>query len=171
MENTALKHKPVPNQYSSFLAKVDAFFGDTSRCWEWTGAEKGNGYGNMTMNGQNIPAHRASFILFIGPVPSHLDVCHACDNRSCVNPDHLFLGTRKENMQDAKKKGRVKGGGKHLTREELEKLCEMLRSGMSPRLVSQHTGIKYPTISALNSGRSFRKITGLKDGEKLCPEA
>jgi hypothetical protein len=82
-------------------------------CWLWLGAEKGNGYGNVRNGQRNMTAHRASYIRAVGPVPEGADVCHKCDTRLCINPDHLFIGSRADNMQDAKQKGRVSRGLKH----------------------------------------------------------
>ena len=79
-----------------------------SGCWLWLGSLWGNGYGNLS-NGSRQPrlgAHRGSWMAFRGPIAEGMDVCHRCDVPICVNPDHLFLGTRKDNMQDCKAKGR-----------------------------------------------------------------
>ena len=79
-----------------------------SGCWLWTGAIcKGNaGYGQMRWKGKTQSAHRVSFEIHKGILPSDLDICHTCDVPSCVNPDHLFSGTRSENMVDCVRKGR-----------------------------------------------------------------
>lgn len=75
-------------------------------CWEWSGSNNGNGYGRVSHNGKYICAHRGSYIVNVGPIPKGLLVLHKCDNRMCVNPDHLFLGTHKDNCHDMYKKGR-----------------------------------------------------------------
>lgn len=81
--------------------------GPRGKCWEWIGATISSGYGEFYINGIQTTAHRASYIMHVGPVPVGIKVCHTCDFKLCVNPKHLFLGTDKQNMQDAASKGRL----------------------------------------------------------------
>ena len=83
------------------------------QCWPWQGAKLKTGYGVVKHQCKQYKAHRASFVIHRGQIPSGMFVCHHCDNPSCVNPSHLFLGTPQDNMTDKVRKGRQSRGEAH----------------------------------------------------------
>lgn len=90
--------------YQRFMEKVKV--NPTTQCWEWQAFRNKKGYGQFIHEGA-ILAHRISYEFHIGKIPEGLMVCHHCDNPPCVNPKHFFLGTNKENINDAQRKGRI----------------------------------------------------------------
>lgn len=82
-------------------------------CWEYQGARNRDGYGTVGsgIRSRSMLAHRKAYKLKFGEIPKGLCVCHKCDNPPCINPDHLFLGSMKDNMQDMVRKGRSANGG------------------------------------------------------------
>ena len=82
----------------------------TDSCWIWMGYKYSNGYGQVTIKGVKGLTHRLYWMFENGPIPTGMYICHKCDNPSCVNPDHLFLGTQLDNVRDMIKKGRQNFG-------------------------------------------------------------
>lgn len=135
-------------------------------CMNWTGSKR-NGYGRLIVgsrkNGRkSVSAHRVSYEIFRGVIPTGLYVCHKCDNRACINPDHLFLGTHQENIDDREKKGRNKKppdvrGENHPGRKlDWEKVLQIRgRKGMTHERISAEFGVSRRTITDIIRNKTW----------------
>lgn len=92
----------IDSHFLPFVSRVEV------GCWNWTGFINPKGYGQLSFKRRTVRAHRLAWALAYGPIPDGLCVCHRCDNRRCVRPDHLFIGTNLDNMRDMVAKGRLR---------------------------------------------------------------
>lgn len=128
-------------------------------CWNWAAYRTPVGYGKFHVGGKALFAHRVSYELFVGPVPAGLCVCHRCDNRACVNPEHLFTGPQSANVADMIAKGRQAASrGESNGRAKLapETIAEILRAeGFSQQELADAYGVSRSHISNIRSGRRW----------------
>lgn len=124
-------------------------------CWVWNGSCDSAGYGHMTVNRKTWKVTRVIFELTHGACPTWLQVCHTCDNRKCVNPDHLFLGTNSDNQRDASIKG--KRAGQKLTYAERHLVDGMRAEGMSYHQIARVMGVASMTVHRF-CNRPWRKV-------------
>jgi hypothetical protein len=136
-------------------------------CWIWQGAKGRAGYGSITIGSRsdgtrrNITTHRYSYEQHSGPVPEGMLVCHRCDNPSCVNPGHLFLGTDADNMRDKVEKRRHARRDDHgrakLTSEQVIQVRHDLAAGARQVDVASKFGVVQSVISAIKQGLIWKE--------------
>lgn len=132
-----MKHRPEVNVVKGKkgfqkVSSIESFWSKvykTDSCWIWTGAKEGGRYGSLKVNGKNTKAHRYSWEIHNGKIPEGNVVMHSCDNPKCVNPDHLSVGTTKDNVTDRVQKGRSAIGEKSgASKLSLEQVSEIRRT-------------------------------------------
>lgn len=132
-----------------------------SGCWIWTAGTRRGGYGQFSFSGELISAHRAAYLMFRGPIAEGQLVCHRCDVRSCINPDHLFLGSYQDNNRDAIRKGRGnRTYGERASKAKLKEaqVIEIRASNLSQQKLGKRYGVSASTISQIKCGRSWRHL-------------
>lgn len=125
-----------------------------SGCWLWAGSCCEKGYGRVNISGKNKRAHRVSWSQENGPIPDGAFVCHRCDTPSCVNPDHLWIGSPLENMEDMISKGRDKPNrgtknGFAVLNESV--ISDVRNNGLSCRETAEFYGVHVTTIRRVRS--------------------
>ena len=133
-------------------------------CWEWQSTISKNGYGQFSINNKKQLAHRVSYILHYGEIPIGMLVCHSCDNRKCVNPEHLFLGTNEDNMKDMINKKRAKyasgekAGSSKLTNEDVKDIRLAYDNNETTRQIAKKYNMNHSTIWNIVSGKTWKHI-------------
>lgn len=126
-------------------------------CWLWTGSTNMNGYGRLAIDskGHYVVAHRVSWEIHHEPIPDNKMVLHRCDNRLCVRPDHLYVGTAKDNATDREERGRSadRQGIRHplarLTEQDVSEIITLRDSGLKLQDIADRYGVSDSTISAI----------------------
>ena len=150
----------------------------TCGCWEWTGSKR-NGYGRMIIGSRkdgtrkSMSAHRVSYELEYGEIPDGMEVCHKCDNPSCVNPKHLFLGTRQDNIDDRERKGRnITFIGEEQPRAKLTKKSvkdarwERAYKGTSFQALANRYGVSKKTMQNAINGVTWKCVPYMPEPPK-----
>lgn len=150
------------NTELSFLSRIDRR--DEDGCWIWSGCKNQHGYGLISFNNRQLSAHRLSYQLFIGEIPKGMYILHKCDNPSCVNPNHLFLGTQKDNMQDMVNKGRSGVGQKRgcpkLTWDQVRTIRGESKTGKLYKIIAEEYGVDPSLISQIMLNKIWKvKVT------------
>lgn len=130
-------------------------------CWEYCGHLIKGGYGHISEHGEMKLVHRVSYEKLKGPIPDGMFVLHRCDNRACWNPDHLFLGTHQDNMNDMKSKGRsrnsqgINNNSAKLTEDEVKAIRADKRSS---RTIAKDYGLHQTTICDIKRGDLWQNV-------------
>ena len=153
-------------------------YNESSGCWEWFGSKR-NGYGRMIIGSRtdgtrkSVSTHRISYELTYGEIPIGMEVCHKCDNPSCVNPSHLFLGTRQDNIDDRERKGRNNPpkGEKHakakLTEADVLAIRTKRLQGVSFGKLAKEYGVCKKTIQDAVSGKHWSYLPQPPEGGNM----
>jgi DNA-binding XRE family transcriptional regulator len=150
------------------MAKVNVTGYGPAACWLWTAAIGSEfGYGAFKMPERTMPAHRVSWQLFCGPIAVGLQVLHRCDVPACVNPEHLYLGTQKDNIRDAILRGRhknpprlvgEKANGSKLKAAQVLQIRKFLAAGALEEDLAKRFGVSRSTISAIRNNRVWKGL-------------
>ncbi len=132
----------------------------TTVCWNWTGKLMHHGYGRMELGGKQMYAHRASWAIHQREVPEGKILCHHCDNRRCVNPEHMYVGTAQDNSNDAVERDRLeRGAHRYNSKLTAENVAEIrtLFSVKSDIEIARQFGVHDATIYNIRKGKRWKR--------------
>lgn len=153
--------KRNPGEEVRFYEKVYKMSGDKGGCWVWTAATDSHGYGLFRLDGhgEQVRATHYSMYLHTGFMAQTLLVCHKCDHRYCVNPDHLFFGTHDDNMKDMAEKGRAAHGSTHNKSKLSDTDIQFIRnSGLTNVALGKMLKVSHSTIARVRRGESWKHL-------------
>ena len=139
----------MPKKYENDLDRIlGRVIVDENDCWIWQGSKDNHGYGMAVGSyyGKLDKAHRVSYRMFVEEIPAGKSICHNCDVRACVNPDHLYCGTARDNMRDAVERGRLNGSKKRLTAEQKKQLALLRAEGITKQEIAEAFGVSQATV-------------------------
>lgn len=147
-ETHALDKRPIKERLMEKMTPAP------NGCWEWTGGMRADGYGLVWFEGKAQRAHRIAYQVLKGPLDTKDVLCHKCDNRKCINPDHIFIGSRADNVRDAASKNRMPHGKSHWNATLSDAQIAMIRSieGVTYTEIARQFGVAQSTVSRLRSG-------------------
>lgn len=151
-----LDHLSSDQQLDLLRSKYEKLVIKQDGCWQWNGATQ-KGYGALLFMRKNIRAHRASWILHNGQIPDSMHVLHKCDNPPCSNPEHLFLGSHKDNMKDMRSKGLHRQYSK-LTLDQVKQIKISLCAGEKVEDIRKRYGVGFSTINDIKDGRTWKSL-------------
>lgn len=139
---------------------------DANGCWLWTERKNKGGYARACLyadrKNHTVTISRLSYELYRGPIPPGLLACHICDVRHCVNPDHIFIGTYKDNIMDCMAKNRLAIGERRgtavLKNADIPVIRQRLRNKETQRAIAQDYGVDESTIRCIHRGVSWKHI-------------
>jgi plasmid stability protein len=162
----------APNFIANFFMRTE--LDPETGCMEWQGAiTASTGYGKVKLEGRAVDAHRAAWTITHGDIAAGMMICHTCDNRKCVNPRHLFLGTRSDNMIDANLKGRLDmrsvraAQPGRLSDEDVREIFTRINAGESRDALAERFGVDPTTISKIRYKQRGRYVDVLADLEAV----
>jgi hypothetical protein len=154
-----MKGQPLLTRFEEKIDKISS----TNKCWIWTSAIA-NGYGVFWIHGRNQSAHRLAWLFYCGDIPDGWFVCHHCDNKLCVNPQHLFVGTAMDNSRDCVMKGRRhnqdgdKNPAAKLTAKDIVRIRDMRAAGMFQKLIAEQFGVGREAIGKILRGERWNTV-------------
>lgn len=143
--------------FRQFWSKVQR--ADADSCWLWTGSIASHGYGVFSVGRDRIRAHRFAWMTSRGPVPQGQDVCHSCDQPSCVNPSHLFVASHHDNLLDSVRKGRKRVFGRQkLNAAAVLDIRSRAAAGELHRSIAADHGIRRHSVSGIVHRKSWAHV-------------